>query len=214
MEAVHTCFCPVLACGPWLTSTHRGYHLKHVCAPLLGRGWIGVAGCRVVSGVGHWQHQDKWPLYATFGEVKGGTGREEAANKGCLYPFSSPASPPPFQPLQLIQWPRTVTGWSGVCVWVLESGTSEKCEMEGNSSEGKQSVVWLNGTSAHYAKLLLYPTVKLLALCQGSVSVPIHLLPHPYTCVPVVCMLSCRSAFAFAACVSIRTFMRNTITMW
>lgn len=35
--------------------------------------------------------EDKWPLCATFGEVKGGKGREEAANKGCLCPPSTPA---------------------------------------------------------------------------------------------------------------------------
>ncbi len=39
--------------------------------------------------------QDKWPLCATFGEVKGGKGRVEAANKGCLYP----PPPHPHQPL-------------------------------------------------------------------------------------------------------------------
>ncbi len=38
--------------------------------------------------------QDKWPLCATFGEVKGGKGREEAANKGCLYtPLLHPRHP-------------------------------------------------------------------------------------------------------------------------
>lgn len=59
-------------------------------------------------------------------------------------------------------------------------------EMEGNPGEENKALFDLTGTSVHYAKLLLYPTVELLAVGQGFVPVAIHWLPHPYKCIPVV----------------------------
>lgn len=59
--------------------------------------------------------EDKWPLCATFGEVKGGKGREEAANKGCLCPPSTPA----------------LFNYYNSCNDLVQA----PCEMEGNLSE-------------------------------------------------------------------------------
>lgn len=48
--------------------------------------------------------QDKWPLCATFREVRGGKGRVEAANKGCLYPGPPTPQPTHYRPLSLTHY--------------------------------------------------------------------------------------------------------------
>lgn len=97
-------FCPVVECEPGPPHAHRGHHLKQACAHFLGRGWIGVAGSRVVTGVGHWQRRTSGLCVLTFGEVKGGKGRGGGCQQRVLIPtpFFTHITPS-LQPLQLTQ---------------------------------------------------------------------------------------------------------------